>query len=181
MRKPLSGFPFEALSVALFVVIFAAGCGKKEAEVPALVEALSGPVTAADPADCPVAGDDGKVAIFEGLDATVQGNGYGRVALLGDDVVVNAKLWVYDKQAEDGKGEFVWESGPEGFAFRLGDDRFIDGWSPGIACMLVGEKRELIIASDLAYGERGRAPIPPNADIIYDLELLKVVETEPGS
>ncbi|MEL7186507.1 MAG: FKBP-type peptidyl-prolyl cis-trans isomerase [Pseudomonadota bacterium] len=169
------------LPAVLLVLLVINGCGKEEAEVPSLVAALAGPVTAADVADCPVVADNGKIAISDGLDATVLDNGYGRVALLGDDVVVKAKLWVYDEQAEGGKGAFVWESGPAGFAFQLGADGFIEGWSPGIACMLVGEKRELIIASELAYGERGRAPIPPNADIIYDLELMKVAETEPGS
>lgn len=173
MHKPLFG-----LLAAAFVV---GGCEKQEVVAPAETEVPAGPVTASELSECPAAGDGGEVAIFDGLDATILRNGYGRAVLLDDDVVVNAKLWVFDEAAEDGKGEFVWDSGPDGFAFRIGDANFIDGWSPGIACMLVGEKRELIIASELAYGERGRAPIPPNADIIYDLELLKVVEPEPES
>ena len=162
-----------AASIALLVL---SGCEKKEAEAPVSDDAPAGPVIASEVSQCPAAGEDGKVAIAEGLDATILKNGYGRVVLLDDDVVVNAKLWVYDEAAEGGKGAFVWESQTGGFAFRLGDDRFIEGWSPGIACMLVGERRELIIAADLAYGAQGRAPIPPNADIIYDLELVKAAE-----
>ena len=132
-------------------------------------------------ADCPAVSDGGEVMIKEGLSATILRNGYGREAVMGDDVVVKAKLWVYDESAEGGKGTFVWESGAEGFAFRIGADGFIDGWSPGVACMLLGEKRELIIASELAYGEEGRGPIPPNADIIYDLELIRIAEPESDS
>ena len=173
MNKQLIGLLVAAIALA--------GCEKKAEEVAAPVEASTGLAAANELAECPAVGEDGKVAIYDGLDATVLRKGYGRAVLLGDQVVVAAKLWVYDEAAEGGKGEFVWEAGPEGFAFQLGDSRFIEGWSPGIACMLVGEKRELIIASELAYGERGRAPIPPNADIIYDLELLKVVEPEPES
>ena len=96
------------------------------------------------------------------------------MALRGDRVTVNAKLWVFDETVEDGKGNFVWDSGADGFSFDVGAPGFIEGWSPGVACMLVGEQRELIIASALAYGEDGRPPIPGNADIIYDLELVRV-------
>ena len=135
----------------------------------------SGPATTAS-VDCPAPGPGGRVNIAPGLDATILKNGYGRAAMMGDNVVVNAKLWVYDETAEGGKGEFVWESGAGGFPFRLGDDRFIAGWSPGIECMLLGERRELIIASELAYGADGRAPIPPDAAIIYDLELTRILE-----
>ena len=136
------------------------------------------PVAAAVAADCPRADGDGHVAIADGLDARVLKKGYGTVALLGDRVTVNAKLWVHDPAAEGGKGNFVWDSGDGGFTFDIGAPGMIDGWSPGVACMIVGEKRELIIASELAYGESGRAPIPGNADIIYDLELVSVQSAE---
>lgn len=173
MNKHVSGL----LALALVLV----GCEKKVEEVAEPGEAPAGPVVASELAECPTVGEGGKVAIHDGLEATILSNGYGRAVLLDDQVVVAAKLWIHDETAEGGKGDFVWESGPDGFGFQIGDSNFIEGWSPGIACMLVGEKRELIIASELAYGERGRAPIPPNADIIYDLELLRVAEPEPES
>ena len=172
MRKQLVGSLIAALTLV--------GCEKQE-EVVTAAPTTDGPVAASAVADCPVAGEDGAIAIYDGLDATILRNGYGRVVLRDDEVVVDAKLWVYDAAAEDGKGDFVWESGPGGFGFKIGASGFIDGWSPGVACMMVGERRELIIASGLAYGEAGRPPIPPNADIIYDLELKKVVEPEPES
>jgi FKBP-type peptidyl-prolyl cis-trans isomerase FkpA len=128
--------------------------------------------------DCPVADDNGLVDIAPGLSATILKKGYGQAAAMGDYAEVDAKLWVYDEAAEGGKGQFVWESGERPFQFQLGQAGLIDGWTMGIECMLVGEKRELIIAADLAYGERGRSPIPPNAAIIYDLELQRLTSPE---
>ncbi len=126
---------------------------------------------------CPGADSNGHVSIEEGLSATILKKGYGRAAAIGDTATVNATLWLHDPKAEDGKGLLIWESGAEPFTFRLGESGLIKGWNRGIRCMLLGERRELIIASQLAYGRQGRPPVPPNADLIYDLELTGLTES----
>lgn len=125
--------------------------------------------------DCPVADANGQIEIAPGLIATVLTSGHGHSAALGDIADVNASLWLYDATADDNKGNFIWESGTEPFRFELGAAGLIEGWNMGIECMLVGETRDLVIPSELAYGERGRAPmVPPNAALFYTLELVSL-------
>jgi FKBP-type peptidyl-prolyl cis-trans isomerase FkpA len=64
---------------------------------------------------------------------------------------------------------------PNGFTFPLGAGQVIEGWERGIPGMKVGGKRHLIIPAHQAYGSRGvEGAIPPNTDIIFDIELLRV-------
>ena len=157
-----------------FTTVIVAAC--QQAEPPSQVDEGGMPITVADAAQCAPADEDGFIRIADGLEATITKKGHGQVAVLGDTVTVRAQLWVVDETAADGKGTFVWDSGPGGFTFELGQGGLIEGWSPGIACMMVGEQRDLLIGSHLAYKEDGRAPIPPNADIFYELELVSVAE-----
>jgi len=71
--------------------------------------------------------------------------------------------------------------GQESFAFPYGARRVILGWDTGFEGMRVGGKRRLYIPYQLAYGESGRTGIPPKADLIFDLELVAMSDTDPAA
>lgn len=60
------------------------------------------------------------------------------------------------------------------YKFQLGAGQVIAGWEQGVRGMRVGGKRKLTIPSDLGYGPSGRGPIPPNATLLFDVQLLGV-------
>lgn len=105
--------------------------------------------------------------------------GTGKVAVTGNTVVVNYTGWFYRPFAAKQRGkkfDSSLDAGRTPLDFQLGARQVIKGWDQGVVGMKVGGKRTLIIPSDLAYGSRG-APggsIPPNSDLIFDVELLDV-------
>jgi FKBP-type peptidyl-prolyl cis-trans isomerase len=104
-----------------------------------------------------------------GLSITELEVGDGDVASSGQTVVVN-----YRGTLESGK-EFDSSYGRGPFSFPLGAGRVIKGWDEGVAGMKVGGKRRLVIPPDLAYGSRGAGGvIPPNATLIFEVELLDI-------
>lgn len=60
------------------------------------------------------------------------------------------------------------------FEFTLGAGMVIKGWDVGVIGMKIGEKRKLYIPYQFAYGENGYGPIPPQANLIFDVELLEI-------
>ncbi|MBT8422441.1 MAG: FKBP-type peptidyl-prolyl cis-trans isomerase [Gammaproteobacteria bacterium] len=104
-------------------------------------------------------------------------NGDGATAEAGKTVVVHYTGWLYDAAADDNKGEKFDSSVDRNqpFQFALGAGMVIRGWDEGFAGMQVGGERRLIIPPALAYGDRGVGPIPPDATLIFDVELLDVM------
>ena len=103
--------------------------------------------------------------------------GTGREAEPGFNVSVHYTGWLYDEKAADHKGKKFDSSVDRGqpFKFDLGASQVIQGWDEGFAGMKIGGKRTLIIPSEMGYGARGAGgAIPPNATLIFDVELLDV-------
>ena len=128
---------------------------------------------------CPEAAADGTLEIVPGLIATITKKGYGRAAEAGDYAAVHTTLWLYDEAADRGRGTEIWTSGGvEPFQFQLDAGQVIRGWDLGVTCMLVGETRELRIAPELGYGVYGKPPVPPNATLLFEISLVKLVSPE---
>jgi FKBP-type peptidyl-prolyl cis-trans isomerase len=103
--------------------------------------------------------------------------GTGAEAVAGHTVAVHYTGWLFDAAAPENKGRKFDSSRDRGEAFRfpLGAGRVIAGWDQGVAGMKVGGQRTLIIPPELGYGSRGAGGvIPPNATLVFDVELLGV-------
>ena len=103
--------------------------------------------------------------------------GDGNEAVSGRRVTVHYTGWLYDANKADHKGTKFDSSRDrnEPFDFMLGAGQVIRGWDEGVAGMKVGGRRTLTIPPGMGYGARGaRGVIPPNATLIFDVELLDV-------
>jgi FKBP-type peptidyl-prolyl cis-trans isomerase FkpA len=103
--------------------------------------------------------------------------GEGNEAVPGRAVTVHYTGWLYDGAREDRKGSKFDSSRDrsEPFTFRLGAGEVIPGWDRGVTGMRVGGQRTLTIPPALGYGARGAGGvIPPNATLVFDVELLSV-------
>ena len=98
--------------------------------------------------------------------------GTGATPTPGSPATVNYAGWLYDANAVDNKGT-LFDQG-QGFTFNYGVGAVITGWDQGLSTMQVGGIRRLIIPPELAYGSSGRGTIPPNATLIFDVELVSV-------
>jgi FKBP-type peptidyl-prolyl cis-trans isomerase FkpA len=101
--------------------------------------------------------------------------GTGAEASAGHQVTVHYTGWLQNPDGSAGKKFDSSLDRGQPFVFPLGAGRVIRGWDEGVAGMKVGGKRKLIIPSELGYGARGAGgAIPPNATLIFDVELLGV-------
>ena len=109
-----------------------------------------------------------------GLKYTDTKTGDGATATPGDKVSVHYTGWLYNNGAKGTKFDSSVDRG-QPFQFTLGAHQVIAGWDEGVAGMRVGGKRTLIIPPELGYGARGAGGvIPPNATLMFDVELLGV-------
>ena len=104
--------------------------------------------------------------------------GTGAVATTGRFLTVNYIGWLYDPAATEQKGRQFDSSlspGRTPFQFTLGAGGVIRGWDQGMVGARVGGLRRLVIPPELAYGAQGSPPaIPPNATLVFDIELVNV-------
>ncbi|MGB5247267.1 MAG: FKBP-type peptidyl-prolyl cis-trans isomerase [Woeseia sp.] len=150
-------------------VLVLAACGKPEPDATA-PEAAAPATTAA-----PAAGAKSEIA--PGLTMRILRPGDGDTAAPGDIAVVHYTGWLFDENAENMRGQKFDSSVDRGqhFRFPLGAGRVIKGWDQGVAGMQVGELRELTIAPEMGYGERGAgAVIPPGATLVFEVELAGI-------
>ncbi len=110
----------------------------------------------------------------DGLKYTDETTGNGAEATAGKKVSVHYTGWLYNNGVKGAKFDSSVDRG-QPFQFTLGAHQVIAGWDEGVAGMKVGGKRTLIIPPELGYGARGAGGvIPPNATLMFDVELLGV-------
>ncbi len=101
--------------------------------------------------------------------------GDGAEATVGKRLTVHFTGWLYDPRQPENKGQqFDSSVGREPLAFTLGAGQVISGFDQGVAGMKVGGQRRLVVPPNLAFGAAGAGPVPPNATLVFDIELLEV-------
>ncbi len=108
-----------------------------------------------------------------GLQITDTKVGTGIAPQPGQRCIVHYTGWLYVNGAKGAKFDSSFDR-KKPFSFVLGQHGVIDGWERGVSTMKVGGKRTLIIPAELGYGSKGSGTIPPNATLIFDIELLDV-------
>jgi peptidylprolyl isomerase len=138
----------------------------------ALITALAGVFAASTTATAQAVGKT--MTTQSGLQITDSKIGTGATPKPGQICVMHYTGWLYKDGAKGQKFDSSLDRG-QPFEFPIGKQRVIAGWDEGVASMKVGGKRTLIIPPELGYGARGAGgAIPPNATLIFDVELLEV-------
>ena len=104
-----------------------------------------------------------------GLKWTVLKEGKGETPKRGDKVVVHYTGWLTNGKKFDSSRDRG-----EPFKFTVGVGQVIKGWDEGVMRMRPGDRFKFTIPANLAYGERGVGPIPPNSVLVFDVEFIKV-------
>jgi peptidylprolyl isomerase len=155
-----------ALVAAAFIAGLAAlVAGPASAQTPGSPMAAPKPATTAAPAP---------VTTVSGLKIIDTKVGTGASPHTGQTVTVHYTGWLYENGKKGAKFDSSVDRGTP-FEFPIGTHQVIAGWDEGVATMKVGGKRTLIIPPALGYGARGAGGvIPPNATLIFDVDLLGV-------
>lgn len=135
--------------------------------------ALAAALSAACSGDSPTS----PAPVFSQTDVRV---GPGAAAVAGNTLRVYYTGWLYDAARPDGKGlQFETNVGAaEPFTFPLGIGRVIQGWDEGLVNLRVGGLRRLVIPPALGYGPFRNGPIPGNATLVFEVELVEIVPPE---
>ena len=173
--------------IALLSLLVVSGCAAPEEPPPQQPPAEQAPPPAAAPESTPAAPvETAKPAAppapkqpparpaFTRTDLQV---GTGQEALKGRNISVHYTGWLYDPTKPEMKGRMFDSSRERGpFNFLLGAGQVIPGWDQGFDGMKIGGRRRLIIPPSLGYGVDGAGGgiIPPNATLIFEMELLEV-------
>lgn len=152
-------------AVAIATALLLAGCGKQT-----------------PPAEtAPPPGAAAPITQLQKIDI-VKGTGEGISA--GQQAVVHYTGWLYDPAAPEHKGKQFDSSRERGkpFRFVIGAGGVIKGWEEGVQGMQPGGQRQLVIPADLGYGPAGAGGgvIPPNATLLFDIELLAIEDAPPA-
>jgi FKBP-type peptidyl-prolyl cis-trans isomerase len=156
------------LTSVLGVIGMSVACGGGESSAPA---------GSAATASAPASSGETAVSHITTLQTTDVKAGSGPEATPGKTVTVHYTGWLYNEAAADHHGSKFDSSRDrnEPFEFSLGAGQVIKGWDQGVAGMKVGGQRTLVIPPDMGYGARGAGGvIPPNATLVFDVELLGV-------
>jgi peptidylprolyl isomerase len=153
----MRAFPYTSALVAFALVTATAGVFTAGSPTPAQAQAAGKPMTTPS-----------------GLQITDSKVGTGATPKPGQTCVMHYTGWLYENGAKGKKFDSSVDRG-QPFEFPIGQGRVIAGWDEGVSTMKVGGKRTLIIPPGLGYGARGAGgAIPPNATLIFEVELLGV-------
>ena len=161
--------------VTLVLAALLAACGQPAEEQAAAGDAAVADEEATSEDAMNETSDADSFEITAGLTARILRAGDGQAAAAGDSVEVHYTGWLYDPEAPDSRGDKFDSSvdRDQKFNFPLGAGRVIKGWDQGVAGMQIGEVRELTIAPEMGYGERGAGTvIPPGSTLVFEVELF---------
>jgi FKBP-type peptidyl-prolyl cis-trans isomerase len=99
--------------------------------------------------------------------------GSGTEAAAASTVSVRYTLWLHEASKIEGKGLQIETTGTASSSFSLGSG-VIEGWKRGVPGMRVGGIRRLVVPPELAYGDTRKGAVPPNATLVFDIELVSV-------